>query len=126
MNGYILSAGVLAALTTLGHFFVGSPQFLKPMLAAAFDEIPKKVMHCVFHYVSVYLILSTAALLLIGFGVDLQGDPALLIRFIALHYTLFAVWQIVIAVTSSIPNGIFKLFQWIFFTLIAILSWIGA
>lgn len=45
MNGYIMMAGVFALATVLGHFTLGSKQFLKPMLEASFDPIPKKVMH---------------------------------------------------------------------------------
>jgi hypothetical protein len=45
MNGHILIAGVFALATVIGHFAVGSKQFLKPMLQASFDPIPKKVMH---------------------------------------------------------------------------------
>lgn len=83
-------------------------------------------MHCVFHYVSAYLILSTIALLMVGLGIGLQGDTTLLIRFIALNYAVFAVWQIVLALSSRIPNGLFKMFQWILFALITIFAWIGA
>jgi magnesium-transporting ATPase (P-type) len=62
MNWYIIIAGLIGALTTIGHFAMGSKEFLRPMLEASFDPVPKKVMHCVFHYVSAYLILSSIAL----------------------------------------------------------------
>ena len=126
MNWLILIAGAFAAFTTIGHFTMGSKTFLKPMLNADFDEVPKKVMHCVFHYVSAYLILSSLALLGIGFGIGPDGGASLLVRFIAVNYAVFAVWQIIIALSSGIPNAAFKLFQWIFFVLIAIFAWLGA
>ena len=125
MNWPLFIAGLFAGLTTLGHFFVGSKSFLKPMLQASFDEVPKKIMHCVFHYVSAYLILSTIVLLATGLGFNVKGDTTLLIRFIAIHYAAFAVTQIIIAVTSEIKGGIFKLFQWIFFVIIAVAAWLG-
>ena len=125
MNWYIIIAGLIAAATTVGHFAVGSKKFLKPMLGASFDPIPQKVMHCVFHYVSTYLILSTVTLLLIGLGIWPSTGTSAVINFIAVNYALFAVWQIVLAITSGIPNGIFKLFQWIFFVLIALFSFLG-
>ena len=125
MNWALFIAGLFAGLTTLGHFFVGSKSFLKPMLQASFDEVPKKVLHCVFHYVSAYLILSTIVLLAMGLGFNVKGDTTLLIRFIAIHYAAFAVTQIIIAVTSEIKGGIFKLFQWIFFVIIAVAAWLG-
>jgi hypothetical protein len=126
MNWFVIGAGIFSAFTVIGHFTLGVKEYLKPMLAAEFDPIPKKVMHSVFHYVSVYLILSTLALLAIGFGYMADGSPSLLVRFIALNYAFFAVWQIAIAATSGIEKGTFKLFQWVFFAIIAVLAWVGA
>ena len=126
MNGLLIIAGLVGAFTTAGHFIIGSREFLKPMLEAPFDQVPKKVMHCVFHYVSAYLILSTILLLVIGFGVPVVEGTALLVKFVSVNYAGFAVWQVALAATSGIPNGIFKLFQWIFFVLIAVFAWLGA
>ncbi|MDA3791759.1 MAG: hypothetical protein PF503_25095 [Desulfobacula sp.] len=125
MNWMLLVAGITSALTTIGHFLVGTKMFLVPMLESDFELVPKKGMHCVFHYVSVYLILSAAFLLLAGFGVDMGSDNTLLIRFIAVNYTGFAIWQIVIAAKSGISNVITKLFQWVFFVIIAVCSFWG-
>jgi len=58
MNAFIIIAGSIALATTVGHFAVGSKQFLKPMLEAEFDAVPKKVMHGVFHYVSAFAIFA--------------------------------------------------------------------
>jgi len=44
MNIYVLLAGIICCLTTLGHFFMGYKMFVKPMLATTMDEIPKRVM----------------------------------------------------------------------------------
>ena len=68
MDWFITIAGLLAAMTTVGHFKIGSREFLRPMLEASFDQVSKKVMHCVFHYVSTFLILSALTLLSIGWG----------------------------------------------------------
>ncbi len=125
MNWYLCIAGVFGAFTTIGHFTVGSKSFLKPMLEASFDEVAKKVMHCVFHYISAYLILSTLVLLFSGFGFDFGSDFTLLVKFIAANYILFALWQIILSLLSDIKNPLFKLFQWIFFTLIAVFAWLG-
>ena len=126
MNWMILIAGLAAGFVNLGHFTVGSKEFLKPMLQADFDEVPKKVMHCVFHYVSVYVVLSFIVLMAIGLGFSFGAADTLLVKFIAINYFLFAITQIVIAATSEIPNGVIKLFQWIFFLAIAIFAWLGA
>ena len=126
MNWLVIISGLVAAFCTVGHFAIGSKQFLQPMLQASFDDVPKKVMHCVFHYVSVYLVLSTIFLLAIGLGYNFNSEPSLLVKFIAIHYAVFAVSQLIIAATSKIQNAFFKLFQWIFFTLIAVTAWLGA
>ena len=126
MNWLIFISGLAAGFVNLGHFTVGRKEFLKPMLKAEFDEVPKKVMQCVFHYISVYVILSFIVLMAIGLGFRFGPADALLVKFIAINYFFFAVTQIVIARASNIPKGVIKLFQWIFFLLIAIFAWIGA
>ena len=126
MNWMILVSGLAAGLANLGHFTVGSKNFLKPMLQADFDDVSKKVMHCIFHYISVYMVLSFMVLIAIGLGFSFGSANALLVKFIAINYFLFAITQIVIAATSNIPNGVIKLFQWIFFIGVAIFAWIGA
>ena len=126
MNWMILISGLAAGFVNVGHFTVGRKNFLKPMLQADFDDVPKKVMHCVFHYISVYVVLSFIVLIAIGLGFSFGTANALLVKFIAINYFLFAITQIVIAATSNIPNGVIKLFQWIFFMGVAIFAWIGA
>ena len=125
MNLLILIAAGIALLTTLGHFLIGTRQFLNPMLEAPIDPVAKKQMHCIFHFVSVYFILSTITLLLIGTGLVTGAGAVALTRFIALNYALFAIWQIALARSSKITLGLLKLFQWIFFLLITLLTWIG-
>ena len=119
MNWLILIAGLVALFATIGHLTMGRKSFLKPMMDASFDEIPKKVMQAVFHYVTVFQILSSAALLLVGFGISFSLDSTLLIWFVALNYSLFAITGIIIALTSGIPSGLLKMFQWIFWIIIA-------
>ncbi len=126
MNWLVLISGLVAGFCTVGHFAIGSKQYLQPMLQASFDEVPKKVMHCVFHYVSVYLVLSTLFLLAVGLGYNFNSDTSLLVKFIAVHFALFAVSQLIIAATSKISNAAFKMFQWIIFTVIAVTAWIGS
>jgi len=126
MNWMILIAGLVAGFVNIGHFTVGSKDFLKPMLQAEFDDVPKKVMHSVFHYVSVYVVLSFVVLISIGLGFSFGTADTVVVKFIAINYFLFAITQIIIAATSNIPKGVTKLFQWILFMAIAIFAWIGA
>ena len=125
MNAPILVAGLAAGFITLGHFTIGSRQYLKPMLRASFEDLPKKMNHCVFHYVSVYLLLSAIFLLSIGLGYLDSEKTTWLVRFIAANYGVFALVQIVIAATSGIQNALFKFFQWILFVFVAVFAWVG-
>lgn len=95
------------------------------MLQASFDNVAKKVNHCVFHYISAFLVLSTIFLLLIGAGFKFNSDISILVKFISIHYAVFAVTQIIIAATSNVHNAIFKMFQWILFTFVAVFAWVG-
>lgn len=126
MDWPILISGLAAVFCTLGHFTVGRKQYLKPMLAASFDDVAKKVNHCVFHYVSAFLVLSAVCLVLIGTGLTFNTDTSLLVKFISIHYAVFAVTQIIIAATSGIQNAVLKMFQWTIFVFIAVFGWIGA
>jgi len=126
VNWLILIAGIVALMATVGHFAMGIKNFLNPMMKASFDQIPKKMMHICFHYISLFLILSTIALLLIGFGFSFEQDSTLLVYFIALNYSLFAITQIIFTSTSGIPSGLVKLGHWVFWVIIAILAWVGA
>lgn len=82
MDWKILIAAFTCAFTTIGHFAIGSKEFLVPMLNSNFDDVPKKVMHSVFHYVSVFLILSTVVLMVTGFGVDSEFNNKTLVAYL--------------------------------------------
>lgn len=125
MNWYIFIAGLIATAATIGHVSVARNKFLKPMLRASFDPIPKKAMHCLFHYVSIFSCLSAVMLLLVGLNIWSSTGTTAVIYFIAVNYVVSAIFQIVLVITSDIPNGIFKLFHWIFFILIALFSFLG-
>ena len=126
MNWLVFIAGLFGLFAVFGHFTMGKSRFLKPMLDASFDDVPKKIMHSVFHYISVFMVLSTGALILVGVGVDFNTTTSLLVQFIALNYILFAIAQVAIALTSGIPGALTKMFQWVFWVIIAVLAWLGA
>jgi hypothetical protein len=122
MNPLIVSAGIIALLTTIGHFTAGRKMYLKPLLESDIEEVPKKVLHCVFHYISTFLILSTLALFVSG---SMQIGR-ILPFFIAVNYSLFAVCQLALIKQSGIERGPLEMFQWIFFIVIAVLGFLGA
>lgn len=126
MNYLVLTSGILAAFATIGHFAIGTKDFLTPVMEAEIDEIPKKVMQSLFHYMSVFMILSAVVLILFAMGESLFfTHPADVIKAIGWVYAGFAVVQFSIALTSSVKMGIFKLFQWIFWALIALFALFG-
>ena len=120
MNYFIFVSAILALAAVIGHFTMGYKSYLKPVLDSDIDIVPKKVMQSVFHYVSVFLVLSTIIL----FAGSHHSCPLYdyvhnMIKFIGIVYAFFAITQIIIALNSGIPGGVFKLFQWVFWTLIA-------
>jgi len=126
MNTMVLIAGILAAMATLGHFTMGVKLYLQPLLASDLETIPKKVMHTVFHYISVYMTLSSWMLIMIGIrGDGCMFDPTLVLSFIGMNYALFAVTQIIIALASGIDRALLKMFQWTFWLLIAAFTFMG-
>jgi len=126
MNIYILIAGIVSLSVVAGHFTVGIKTYLTPMMDAEFDPIAKKVMQCVFHYVSVFLVIATVVLILSGIDKTFSlFDPKSAAFIIGANYALFALIQIIYSLTSGIKNGVFKMFQWTFFIIIAALSMCG-
>lgn len=123
MNTLLIVAGLLSLSVVGGHFTVGRSRYLKPMLAASMDPVAKRVMLCVFHYVSVNLAVMTLVLLVAGFG--LKGPQRLPVLIVVIHYGLFAIVQILYALTSKIDGALLKMFQWVFFVVIAALAGIA-
>lgn len=127
MNVMVLIAGIIAAVATIGHLTAGSKMYLKPFLNSDLEIIPKKVIHSVFHYISVYMALSAFMLFMIGIRGDAcLFDPTMVLSFIGTNYALFAIVQVVIAIHSRIPGALLKMFQWIFWVLIALFVFLGS
>jgi len=126
MNYFLLAAGAIAAATTLGHFTVGARLYLRPTLEAPLDPVARKIMHCLFHYSSVALILATSTLLYLGYQGGAGSDARLLVLFLSAQFALFGIWQLWITLTSEIQRAPLKLFQWTFFAAISVLALLGA
>ena len=126
MNWLVFIAGVFGVLTTVGHFLVGGKTYLKPVLDSSIEPVPKRVIQSVFHYVSTFLILSTVELILAGIGVEIFDGTTMVLRFIAANYIVFAIWEVVIALTSGVEKGLMKMFHWTFFLIIAVFTLLGS
>ncbi len=123
MNYLTLIAGIIASLATIGHFAIGTKDFLKPVMNSQIEEIPKRVMKSLFHYMSVFMIITSIFLLAISTGKCMLFDSTTdVVKLIGFIYAGFAIIQFIIALSSSVKMGIFKMFQWIFWALIAIFS----
>ena len=121
MNMVIFIAGLLALFVVVGHFFFGIKWYLIPMLHSDTEAIPKATLQSVFHYISVFLVLS--AIVLISMGIkklSLEGNT-LLIKFIGCNFLLFAFVQIIYSIKNRIEKPLITMFQWILFVPIGIL-----
>ncbi|QYJ87640.1 hypothetical protein K0I73_08120 [Shewanella mesophila] len=119
MNIYFLIAAIISLLTCIAHLTFGHRQFLKPMQQAQFEPVAKAAMSCVFHYISVFLLLSTMVLFACGLMLVSDMQSYSLVLFIALNFILFAIWQIYIGYFSYVANGFRYLYQWVLFLLIS-------
>lgn len=127
MNYLILTSGVVAAFATIGHFAIGSKDFLKPVMDSNIPEIPKKVMQSLFHYMSVFMIFTSVILIAFSFGENLIFENSTdVLKLIGFTYAGFALAQFIIAASSSVEMGVLKMFQWIFWVIIAVFALLGA
>ena len=126
MNYFIFLSALVSLASLIGHFTLGRKRYLQPVLDSGIDIVPKKVMLSIFHYMSVFMVLSTIIL----FAGSHHSCPLYdyvhhMIRFIGIVYAFFGVVQFIIGAGSGIPGGVFKLFQWIFWVLIALFAVLG-
>ena len=129
MNYYFLASGILGLFAVIGHFTMGKKEYLQPVLDSNIDDVPKTIMRGLFHYASVFMVLSTIVLIGNAFNITLDNcivNSITVVRFIALTYTGFGIVQIIIAAHSKVDKGVFKLFQWVFWLLIAAFAFMGA
>jgi hypothetical protein len=126
MNYFIFISALISFVAVIGHFTMGRKEYLKPVLDSDIDIVPKKVMQSLFYYMSVFMVLSTIILLAGSHELcPLYDYVHNMIRFIAIVYAFFALTQFIIALTSGIPGGVLKMFQWLFWALIAASAIIG-
>jgi hypothetical protein len=122
MNYFLLSSGIISLLGCAGHFTLGYNDYIRPVLQSDIDAIPKKIVLCIYHYMSVFMVLTTILLLSFAFNQNLIfTNAADAVKVIVISYAGFAVAGFLI----SLKVGIFKLFQWIFWLLIALFSFLG-
>lgn len=125
MNYFFIAASFMGLMTFIGHFSYGRQQYLTPVTESDLDPLVKGEVQCIFHFISVFIVLSTLVLAACGVNIvsNMQGFG--LVLFVALNFGMFAIWQLFFAFNSEIQSPYRHLFQWVPFAGIAILSLMG-
>jgi hypothetical protein len=110
----------LSVFMLIGHLAAGMKMYLKPMLESNTEEVAKNVMHAVFHYMTIVMLLS--AVYLVSFAHNLFPISLDIVRFIGIFYLVCGLTQMVMAISTNGMKGLMKMFQWTMFLPIGILA----
>ncbi|MFB7611285.1 hypothetical protein [Streptomyces gardneri] len=125
MNGWLLAAGITALGVAVVHIVGGRRDVVRPLLACGLADEPKRVLHAVWHMVSVDLVLSGLALLYLSLT---DGTPGtgLVAWFVAAHFIAYAAAFLVVTLSVDWPRPLLRLPQWILLLPVAALAAAGA
>ncbi|MEV0292573.1 hypothetical protein [Nocardia sp. NPDC050710] len=124
MNGWLLGAGVAAAAVAGVHVIAGHFDPVRPLLASALPDVPKRTLHVVWHWVSVDLVL--AALTLIAVALVEPEGTELVALLTAVHFAAYTIVFMLIAAALPGPRRLLELPQWMLLAPIAALAFAGA
>ncbi|MER6192403.1 hypothetical protein [Streptomyces cyaneofuscatus] len=125
MNGWLLAAGTTALGVAAVHVVGGHRDVVRPLLSCGLADEPKRVLHAVWHMVSIDLVLSGLALLHLSLT---DGTPGtgLVAWFVAAHFIAYAAAFLVVTLTVGWPRPLLRLPQWILLLPVAALTAAGA
>ncbi|MFD5989219.1 hypothetical protein [Streptomyces cyaneofuscatus] len=125
MNGWLLAAGTTALGVAAVHIVGGHRDVVRPLLSCGLADEPKRVLHAVWHMVSIDLVLSGLALLHLSLT---DGTPGtgLVAWFVAAHFIAYAAAFLVVTLTVGWPRPLLRLPQWILLLPVAALTAAGA
>ncbi|MET9536122.1 hypothetical protein ABZY16_01160 [Streptomyces sp. NPDC006553] len=125
MNGWLLAAGITALGVAAVHIVGGRRDVVRPLLSSELSDEPKRVLHAVWHMVSVDLVLSGLALLYLSLA---DGTPGtgLVAWFVAAHFIAYAAAFLVVTLSVGWPGPLLRLPQWILLLPVAVLAAAGA
>ncbi|MGW0363706.1 hypothetical protein [Streptomyces sp. NPDC002990] len=125
MNGWLLAAGITASGVAATHVIAGHRDVVRPLLSCALADEPKRVLHAVWHMVSVDLTLSAVALVYLALtdGTSNTGPVA---WFVAAHFIAYAVAFLVVTLSVGWPKPLLRLPQWMLLLPVAVLTVAGA
>lgn len=124
MNALLLAAGVASAAVAGIHLVAGHVDPVRPLLASALAEVPKRTLHAVWHMVSVDLLLGAVVLVYLALakptGAGLTG------MVLAAHFAAYAVVFLVVALSFDGSNRLLRLPQWLLLLPVAVLTCLGS
>ncbi|MCJ0872055.1 hypothetical protein [Streptomyces sp. AP-93] len=125
MNSWFLAAGITAVGVAAVHIIGGRRDVVRPLLSCGLADEPKRVLHAVWHMVSVDLVLSGLVLLYLA---QADGAPGtgLVAWFVAAHFIAYAAAFLVVTLSVGWPRPLLRLPQWILLLPIAVLAAAGA
>ncbi|MER7496443.1 hypothetical protein OQI_29485 [Streptomyces pharetrae CZA14] len=122
MNGWLLAAGGVAAVTTLIHATAGGRSVVRPLLGSAVAAEPRRTLHVVWHMVTADLLLSSIALLALAFA---AAPSTALVLFIAAQYLAYAAVFLTVTLAADWPRPLLQLPQWMLLLPVGVLALIG-
>ncbi|MCY0945781.1 hypothetical protein [Streptomyces antarcticus] len=125
MNGWLLAAGITALGVAAVHVVGGHRDVVRPLLAGGIADEPKRVLHAVWHMVSVDLTLSGLALICLSLT-DGTRETGLVAWFVAAHFVSYAAVFLVVTLSVGWPRPLLRLPQWILLLPVGILTAVGA
>ncbi|MEU5999448.1 hypothetical protein [Streptomyces sp. NPDC047197] len=125
MNGWLLAAGITAFGVAVAHIVGGHRDVVRPLLSCGLADEPKRVLHAVWHMVSVDLVLSAAALICLAPAGDTSAT-GLMAWFVAAHFVAYAAAFLAITLSIGGPKPLLRLPQWMLLLPVAVLTAAGA
>ncbi|MFF0204556.1 hypothetical protein [Streptomyces sp. NPDC005017] len=125
MNGWLLAAGITASGVAAVHMAAGHRDVVRPLLSCALADEPRRVLHAVWHMVTVDLVLSAAALVYLALSHDTSAT-APMAWFVAAHFAAYTVAFLVVTLSVGWPKPLLRLPQWILLLPVAVLTAAGA
>lgn len=124
-NRYYLTAGAIGLFTSAVHLVAGQMDIVNPMMAAVFDGTAKHTMLACWHLVSADLLLTSAAFLAAGWRPQRYAVGGVLPAFAALHWVLWTVVFVTVAVLSDLPSPFMALPQPVLFLPVIVSTALG-
>ncbi|MFD3934963.1 hypothetical protein ACFWSF_39400 [Streptomyces sp. NPDC058611] len=125
MNGWLLAAGITASGVAAAHIVGGHRDVVRPLLSCGLADEPKRVLHAVWHMVSIDLVLSAAVLVHLALA-DTTSATGPLAWFVAAHFLAYTAAFLVVTLSVGWPKPLLRLPQWFLLLPVAALAAAGA